>query len=422
MRPLALLGLAGRRLLGRPVRSFLLLQGTVWGVAVAIFPSAVIEGSRVAMREHAARYGADRVSIAPDPTAPGGARFDRSDLLAVGRALDDAGDAPEAIAGAKVLAVVGDPSGDPEKAAALVAATPGATRARDLVLALGRALAPGDGPDDCVVEAGVARWLGHDALRPGDDVVWPGDGRRLHVVGVLAPPDEVLAHTNDIGFDVDHPLYASVGRGLLYALGVPIVADGWKRSSRTVWTPLQGDDLDWIFLSEPATRVRDAAATASRALVARGRAPVTLHALVMPFLLGEQVDRFGAVRVALFLACLAMGAVVMTNLGLLTVLRRRREIAIRRVEGATRGDIAAQVLWEGLLLSIVGAVVGSGLGMLLARLRVALEAASGFTWTFPWRDASIAMGVALAIGALASAIPALEAARADPVEGLMDDA
>ena len=60
--------LAVRRLLHRPVRSFLLLQGTVWGVAVAVFPSAVIEGTRQAGTFRASSLGSDRISIAPDPT------------------------------------------------------------------------------------------------------------------------------------------------------------------------------------------------------------------------------------------------------------------------------------------------------------------------------------------------------------------
>jgi putative ABC transport system permease protein len=123
----------------------------------------------------------------------------------------------------------------------------------------------------------------------------------------------------------------------------------------------------------------------------------------------------------MFLACLVMGGVVMANLGLLTVLRRSREIAIRRVEGATRRDVALQFLTEGVALTAVGAVVGVGLGMVLAALRVSLEPVTGFAWTLPVREALVAVGVALGIGALASLLPAVRAARQEPVEGLVDD-
>ena len=160
---------------------------------------------------------------------------------------------------------------------------------------------------------------------------------------------------------------------------------------------------------------------AAQAASGRGTAVVRLYALAFPILLGKEVRRFAAVDAALFLACLAMGAVVMANLGLLTVLRRTREIAIRRVEGATRRDVSWQFLFEGLLLSGAGAALGVGLGLLLARLRVALDPVMGFTWTFPTLQAGIAVGVALAIGLAASALPARRAARLDPVEGLVDE-
>ena len=57
MRWLAVLAAALRRLRQRPVRTLLLLQGTIWGVAVAIFPSAVIQGTRDAARLEGSALG-----------------------------------------------------------------------------------------------------------------------------------------------------------------------------------------------------------------------------------------------------------------------------------------------------------------------------------------------------------------------------
>jgi putative ABC transport system permease protein len=157
------------------------------------------------------------------------------------------------------------------------------------------------------------------------------------------------------------------------------------------------------------------------ALALRRKTVVTIYPLVLPVLLSDQVERFDAVNLAMFLACLTMGAVVIANLGLLNVLTRGREIAIRRVEGATRAAVAAQFLVEGLLLTAVGSGVGLLLGMALARLRVSLEPVSGFTWVFPWREAAWASVVSLLVGVLATLLPALRASRLDPVEGLADE-
>ena len=116
-----------------------------------------------------------------------------------------------------------------------------------------------------------------------------------------------------------------------------------------------------------------------------------------------------------------MGAVVMASLGLVAALSRQHETAIHRVEGATRATIALQCLIEGVVLASVGALVGCGLGMVLAELRVRIEPVSGFRWIFPWREAGIAVAVAVVAGIGASWLPAMRMARQDPVMGLRDE-
>lgn len=411
--------LAVRRLARRPVRSLLLLQGTVWGVAVAIFPTAVIAGTRTAAEQQGAQLGADRIAVAADPTAFEPTPLTLGDVYFIEGSLEAAG-VPLIASGAVRLEALHEPD-DGAPPAAVVGSTPGAPAARGLTLASGRWLTPEDGPDRCVVEADVAGWLGRPAVGPGDRIVLPGSGDELEVVGVTAARSPTLRRTNDLGFDVEHPLFDRVGRQLLFALGIPLVRDAWKRGDRVVYRPLESEEVEWVFLRVPTDRVRDAAEAVSKRFSERGRAVVTLHPLVLPFLMGSEIDRFAAVQLAMFLACLVMGGVVMANLGLLTVLRRSREIAIRRVEGATRVDIAAQFLIEGLLLTAVGCIAGAFLAMALAQLRVSLEPVTGFTWVFPWREGLLAIGVALVIGTLASLLPALRASRQAPVDGLVDE-
>ncbi len=419
MTPLSTLALAARRLLQRPFRSFLLLQGTVWGVAVAVFPSAVIQGTQEAARVRGAQLGADRISVVADPTAEAARPLRVEDVRVLERTLDAAAVRVPAIGGARMLSLPSAPGDDPDRPAVLLAADPPVPRARGHALAAGRWLRADDTDDVCVVEGDVATWLGRASLVPGD--VIDVEGRApLRIVGVTRSRAPALRRTNDLGFDVEHPMYAKVGEGLLLALGIPRVEDDWKRSDRAIYVPLRGDEVDWIFLRAAPEQVKDAAALTTKTLIGRGLAPVTFHPLVLPFLLGGEIDRFKTVQHALFLACLTMGAVVMANLGLLAVLRRRREIAIRRVEGATRLDVALHFLFEGLLLTAVGCILGCLLAMGLAALRVALEPVTGFTWVFPWKSAAIAVAVALVIGGLASLLPAWRAAKEDPVRGLAD--
>ena len=382
----------------------------MWGVAVAVFPSAVIEGTREAARTRAAVLGADRVAIAPDPTVAEGRRFLEEDAEAVRRDLLEAGFDVKAVGGAEVVALLRpreDARDDVRRPAALIAASPEAPLARGLRLRAGRWLQDDDPPDACVVEADVAGWLGRPSIQPGDALDLPGRSEHLHVVGVTAPRRTELLRSNDLGFDVDHPL---------------LIQDAWKRSDRVVWVPLRGKKLDWIFLRVGGTEVKEAAALAASTLGERGQVPVTLHPLVLPFVLGEEIDRFQAVQFALFLACLAMGAVVMANMGLLTALQRKHELAIRRVEGATRADIVLQMVSEGILLTVLGILLGWFFGMVLAALRVWIEPVTGFAWRIPWNEALLAAGVALFVGTLAAFLPAWRAGAQTPVEGLIDDA
>src|SRR6188508_772101 len=93
------LRVALKRLRHRPVRSFLLLQGTVWGIAVALFPAAVLQGSREALQRDTRVSGADRMTIAADPTGVDAKTLSRDDVPAVAEAVGKAGVSVIAIAG-----------------------------------------------------------------------------------------------------------------------------------------------------------------------------------------------------------------------------------------------------------------------------------------------------------------------------------
>lgn len=420
--------MALRALLRRPLRTFLLAQGTAWGVAVAILPAAVLEGTRVAAREEAAALGVDRIAIVRDPTAPG-SPLALGDLDAAREALAD--DVLDAGALRVLDAADDEPTGDvPDAVAALpepdgvtwLLTTPRAGAARGLVLAAGRWLEPGDPPDVCVAEAGVGTRLGVGALQLGASLGGP-DGRRYRIVGITAQRPPLALATDEAGFDTRHALYGKVAQPLLAALGVPMSLSHWKRRDESVHVPFPEAQAD-APVDEIVLRLSQAALVRDAGVRLRGlhrftdRPVVARHALVLPSLLDPRLDRFRAVAWAMFLACLAMGAVVIANLGLVTAMARQGEIALHRVEGATRKDVARQVLLEGLLLGTAGGLLGFVLGAGLAELRVRLEPVSGFAWVFPWSRALLALLVSVLVGCLAAWLPARRVAAADPARSL----
>jgi putative ABC transport system permease protein len=112
---------------------------------------------------------------------------------------------------------------------------------------------------------------------------------------------------------------------------------------------------------------------------------------------------------------LVVGGIVIMNIMLMAVSERTREIGIRKALGARRRDILAQFVVEAAALSSAGAVLGIGLGLLLAWVVKALTPLPAAV--APW---SVAVGVVLGVtvGVAAGVYPASRASRLDPIVAL----
>jgi putative ABC transport system permease protein len=112
---------------------------------------------------------------------------------------------------------------------------------------------------------------------------------------------------------------------------------------------------------------------------------------------------------------LVVGGIVIMNIMLVAVAERTREIGIRKALGARRRDILAQFVIESATISVVGAALGIGTGLLLAlgvRTFSPLPAAVA-----PWSiGAAVTLGVV--VGMAAGIYPASRAARLDPIVAL----
>jgi putative ABC transport system permease protein len=118
---------------------------------------------------------------------------------------------------------------------------------------------------------------------------------------------------------------------------------------------------------------------------------------------------------------LALGAVGIINIMLVSVTERTREIGVLKAIGATRRSILTQFFWEGLLLTGVSGVIGiavSGGGMwVLQQLLTGKIPGFDPPRLVPW-SAALALGSLVLCGVVAGLYPASKAAELDPIEAL----
>jgi putative ABC transport system permease protein len=136
-------------------------------------------------------------------------------------------------------------------------------------------------------------------------------------------------------------------------------------------------------------------------------------------LMGVYNQLFGTffiVGIALSSVGLLVGGVGVVAIMMISVTERTREIGVRKALGATRGTILWQFLVEAVTLTSIGASVGLVLGILVAiGIRTVWPAIPAST---PVSSVIAALLASAVTGVLFGMLPAVRAARLDPVAAL----
>jgi lipoprotein-releasing system permease protein len=122
---------------------------------------------------------------------------------------------------------------------------------------------------------------------------------------------------------------------------------------------------------------------------------------------------------------LMVGGFGILAIQIMIVLQKTRDISILRSVGFRRRDILVLFLLQGAIVATVGGLAGAGLGFAFCRwletVRVHVEGfvkSDGFVLADSLRLYLFGCGFALAVGLLASLLPALRASRVEPVDVL----
>jgi putative ABC transport system permease protein len=260
---------------------------------------------------------------------------------------------------------------------------------------------------------------------------------------LTAPDEQALARVAVLGADARRELFGDndpLGK-IIRIAGVPFLVKGVLNPRGAGPTGASLDDLIFIPVTTAAKRLfnRDyltmvivqlknperssAAMTELRRLLrARHRLDASVpddFTITSPRVVMAQVAAMGSamgtlLRVISALA-LAVGGIVIFAVMLAGVGARRSEIGLRRAAGASRKAVAVQFLAEAGLISLLGGLIGMAIGVGGTQAVSGLEHLP-FLVDIPMLIAAAALS--LVLGVVFGAVPALKAAKVDPIEAL----
>ena len=124
------------------------------------------------------------------------------------------------------------------------------------------------------------------------------------------------------------------------------------------------------------------------------------------------------------LGTLAAGGIGVSNIMLVTVRERTKEIGIKRALGATPGNIISQIMTESVILTLIAGIFGLLLGVGILQIIEILTRDTDFFLKNPQISFSVAVGgliVILIVGTLAGLIPAKRAIDIKAIEAIRDE-
>jgi len=139
-------------------------------------------------------------------------------------------------------------------------------------------------------------------------------------------------------------------------------------------------------------------------------------------MVGKISDAMDLFLGAVGLVTLALGAMGVVNIMLVSVAERTREIGLRKALGATRTSILLQFFLEGLMLTAISGLIGVAAAYGVTRLFGLAPPIDGFELPHIYpATAALAAGSLAAAGIIAGLYPARRAALLTPVEALRQE-
>ncbi len=397
---------AGRALARNLTRSILTALGVVIGVAAVIAMVSVGQGADASVRAQIASLGQNVIMVVPGATTAGGVRsgYGSASTLTVADARAIARDCPSVRAVTYLKRDVAQVTyGNQNWSTGIQGSPPSFTEVRNWPVAVGRFFTQAE-EDSAATVAVVGRTVVDKLFMPGEDPLGAIIRVRnvaFRVIGVLTTKGQT-----SWGQDQDDVVTMPFSTAERRVLGTAILGT-----------------VNMILVSTPSP---EAAATAEteihELLTTRHR---TAPGEEEDFTVRNMTELFAASMMASqvmtrLLAAIAsisllVGGIGIMNILLVSVSERTREIGIRMAVGARGRDILLQFLVEAIVLSTVGGLLGTGLGVGTAVVIGRLA-----DWPILISPTAVvsALAFAWAVGLVFGVYPARRASRLDPIAAL----
>lgn len=270
----------------------------------------------------------------------------------------------------------------------------------------GRFFSPAEytnGSDVCIIGAKIAEGLFPEGIEPLDKSVSVG-GRKLRIVGVTAPSGKDLLKI--MNFDnavlISHTL---ARRGFSVRDNNP-----WVGKTTVGIRAKAGADVDE--LKDEITGVL----RAERRLKPREENNFALNTLtILSNVFDQLFSVINMAGIAIGIFALIVGMFSVANIMFVSVRERTNIIGIKMALGAKRWFILLEILFEAVVLCIVGGAFGL---LFIWLATTIISNAIDFDIHLSMANTLVGVGTSIVVGVLSGLIPAIQASGMDPVEAI----
>jgi putative ABC transport system permease protein len=376
------------------LRSILTMLGVIIGVGAVVVLVAIGSGARAEVEQQVEGLGSNLILVVPGSldfnAAPSISPLELDDVDRVGRAVGDPTSVATTITSGEQVS-----AGGVETFATINGTNENVPNVFDRPLDRGRYLSATDVDTRrrvAVLGADIARTLFGDVDPLGRQVTIAGV--RFRVIGVFASVGSTFV--GDRNGEIHVPVTAAQR-----LFGV--------------------DRIDALAVKAPTIDSIDGIKERSLEALAEEYPDQEFAAVTQTDILGTLGSILGLLTLVLAAIAgisLLVGGVGVSNIMLVSVRERTREIGLRMALGARQRDILAQFLTEAVLLTSVGGLIGIALGVSASLL---IAAVSPLPAVIAWWSPVLAFVVSAAVGVFFGVAPARRAGRLDPVVALRTD-